>query len=678
MKDLIRIESFIYSKKSYSFLVFVCFILFTSKAQQNNFDSLKILLKSTSVPEKRAKLLIETANSIYISIPDSSISYCEQAESLSKKYNLEVQLAFSLHCESRYLLLKGDLNSSVKKLTQAISLFEKNKEKKGLAKAYSLFSVTLGRLGKNEESLEYLKKAKEIFISLNDTNGIANVLTNMANTYVDVNDTQKGIETLEEYKKLCLPRSDREFFFEISYGNIYFKLDKNIEAINHFKKATQVAQEYNMLDSEITGLTLIAECYKKLKNVIAAKSFYTQALKLSVKHKLVVEEADALKGIINVYEEENDFKNAYYSLKQFKAIEDSIFNLEKIKSINEIENKLKITEKEKIIADQNLNIEKNKVERASLRSILSIVFAGLAVAVIAFILLFYNNRKTKKLFIVIEKQKEEVEFQKEIIEAKNKDVMDSIAYARHIQGSMLPSDKTMKELFKEYFILYKPKDVIAGDFYWTEMIQQKAVIVVGDCTGHGVPGAMVSIVACNALNRAVNEFKLTDAGLIFDKVNQLMQETFSKSDYEVNDGMDGVICIFDLENLKLHVAAAHNPIWITTPTNKTALWDETWILSQINPDKQPIGRFKEKIVPFESKTINVQKGEMIYLFTDGYADQFGGPKGKKFKNKQFQEVLTSISNMPLEKQRDDLNTTIENWKGNLDQVDDILVIGIRV
>jgi serine phosphatase RsbU (regulator of sigma subunit) len=659
-------------------LSFLCVFAIKINAQQAKFDSLKGLLKSTSAPEKRAELLIKIGNSIYISIPDSSITYCEQAEVLSRKYNLEVQLAYSLHCESRYLLLKGDLNSSIKKLTQAIALFEKNKEIKGLAKAYSLNSVALGRLNKNKEGLVYLLKAKDIFIDLHDTDGIANVLTNLANNYCDINETQKGLDALEEYKKLGLPKSDRDFFLEINYGNIYFKLNQFIEAINYYKKATQIAQEYNMLDSEITGLTLIAECYKKLKNVIAAKSFYSSALELSIKNKLMVEEAEALKGITSVYEDEQDFKNAFYSLKQFKSIQDSIFNLEKIKSINDIENKLNITEKEKIIAEQNLNIEKNKVERASLKSSLSIVFAGLAVVVIAFILLFYNNRKTKKLFTLIEKQKEEVEFQKEIIEIKNKDLMDSIVYARHIQGSMLPSDKTMQNLFKDYFVLYKPKDVIAGDFYWTETIENKAVLVVGDCTGHGVPGALVSVVACNALSRAVKEFKLNDPALIFDKVNELMQETFSKSDYEVNDGMDGALCIFDYDKMKLHIAAAHNPIWIITPTLKTEFWDETWVLSQISADKQPIGRFNEKIIPFQSKTISIQKGEMIYFFTDGYADQFGGPKGKKFKNKQFQELIISISKLPLKQQKEQLDTTIENWKGNLDQVDDILIVGIRI
>ncbi|HRG00334.1 MAG TPA: PP2C family protein-serine/threonine phosphatase [Bacteroidia bacterium] len=210
-------------------------------------------------------------------------------------------------------------------------------------------------------------------------------------------------------------------------------------------------------------------------------------------------------------------------------------------------------------------------------------------------------------------------------------------------------------------------------------MNNKPVLAVCDCTGHGVPGAMVSIVACNALSRAIKEFKLVDPALIFDKVNELMQETFSKSDYEVNDGMDGVLCIFDKDSMKLHIAAANNPIWIVSPpTIKTDLWEEPWKLSQISADKQPIGKFKEEVAPFTLKTVSVEKGEMIYLFSDGYADQFGGPKGKKFKYKQLQELLSSIAKLAVDEQLSILDKTISDWQGNLDQVDDILIVGIRI
>lgn len=641
-------------------------------SQNREFDSLKSVLKSTNDPADRAALLIKIARSIYIHNPDSSFPYCQQAEITSKNSNNEVQLGYAFHCEARYYLVKGDLTSSLQKISEAIKLFEKTNEKTGLARCYSLKSVALGRLNKNEETIEYLLRSRTIYEETKDTDGLAGVLTNLSNSYCELKQYDKGFEILNEYRKLNLKRSDRDFFYEISLGKLYFETNKYIEAIDHFKTATQIAKQYKMLDSEITGLTLVAECYTKLNNIIAAKSFYSSAIELSVNNKLIVEEAEALKGIINVYESEQDFKNAYASVKKLKSIEDSIFNIEKIKSINEIENKLQITSKEKIIAEQNLKIEKEKTEQASLKSLLIAVFVGLAFLVIILIVLFKSNQRTKQFLSLIEKQKQEVENQKEIIEIKNKDVMDSIMYARHIQASMLPSVKILSSLFKDHFILYKPKDVVAGDFYWTEKVNENIFFVAGDCTGHGVPGAMVSVVACNSLNRAVNEFKLNDPGLIFDKVNALMQETFSKSDHIVNDGMDGVLCMFDVKNSQLYYTGAHNPILIASNSN------EGNHITILTTDKQPIGRFKENTKPFQTQKVELKKGETIYLYTDGFADQFGGPKGKKYKNKRLQEFLKTISPLDLKTQKEKLNSEFENWRGKLDQVDDVLVVGIRI
>lgn len=660
------------------FLLYFCLSI-DSFSQQQKFDSLKGLLKTTTAPKERATLLVDIAKSIYYSIPDSSIGYCEEAEALSKKNNLEVQLAYSLHCECRYLLLKGDIKATIEKLNAAITIFEKQKELKGLAKAYSLKSIALGRLAKKAEELDYLIKAKNIHISLNDTIGLSNVLPNLANAYNDLGQYQNALNVLEEHQKLNIPKSSHEFYIEVNYGLIYYNQHKIIEALTHFETAVTIAHEYKLLDSEITGITHIAECYQKLNNLEKAQIYYQNALTLATENHLLVEEKDALKGIVDLYEKEKNYNLAFFTLKRLKLIEDSLLNIEKIKSINDIEHKLQLTEKEKIIAEQSLSLEKEKVALAASKNNTLMLIAGLVIVGIAFVFLFYYNGKTKKLYSLIQTQKKEVELQKEIIEIKNKDVMDSIHYAKYIQGSMLPSTKAMNSLFTESFVLYKPKDVVAGDFYWTETISNNPVLAVCDCTGHGVPGAMVSIVACNALNRAINEFKLSSPSLIFDKVNELMQETFSKSDYEVNDGMDGVLCVFDFDNMKLHLAAANNPIWVVSPPSiKTELWKEPWQLSQITPDKQPIGKYKEEITPFTLKTVSIEKGEMIYLFSDGYADQFGGPKGKKFKYKQFQELLISIAGLPLDEQKHALDTSIESWRGGLDQVDDILVIGIRV
>lgn len=651
-----------------------------SFAQQERLDSLRRILQGITTPENRVKFLLDIAKNVYNSMPDSSMSYCEEAEKLSKKHNLEVHYAYSLNCEARYLLLKGDLKNSISKLNEAIGIFERNNEKKGLAKSYSLKAIALGRLNKYKEELDYLLRAKHIYVTNQNKEDLAGVLTNLSNAYCKVNKYQSALDALKELDKLELPENGSKFFTEISYGNIYQSLGQYEEAIAHYEKCVQTAHQFRMIDSEITGLTEIAKCYQELNQIAVAKSYYYQALNLAKFNNLIVEEADALKGIINVFESEKDFRNAFYSLRQFQNIEDSIFNLEKIKSINEVENRLTLAEKEKIIALQNFALEREKVELTASKNRAILLIIGLIAAIGAFLSTFYYSRKTKKLASTIQKQKVEVENQKEIIESKNKDLTDSINYARYIQGSMLPSTKTMNDSFSEHFVIYKPKDIVAGDFYWTENVYGKPTIAVCDCTGHGVPGAMVSIVAGNALNRAIREFKLYNPALIFDKVNQIMQETFTKSeDYTIADGMDAVICVLDYDNRKLHISAANNPVWIVSPPSKDpTVKNESWLLSQIAADKQPIGKYKEESGHFQLKSVNMEKGEMVYLFTDGIADQFGGPKGKKFKYKQLQEVLTSIAKHPCATQKEMLAKIIDDWRGNLDQVDDILIIGIRV
>lgn len=647
--------------------------------QQERFDSLKLLLKQITTPKAKTTLLLDAANSIYNSIPDSSLPYCEEATRLSKKHNLKLQFALSQNCEARYLLLKGDLKSAIIKLNEAIGILENFGDKKGLAKSYSLKAIAVSRLNRHKESVEYLVRAKKLYQAIKNNDGLLAVYTNLSSAYCKLNEYQKALDALKELEKLNYSKDGSEFFIEISYGNIYYNLNQYEEAISHFDKCAQVAQRYKMIDSEITALTKIGECYQKMNRIAEAKSYYFQALNLSRINHLIVEEADALKGIVTVFEHEGDYHNAFTSLKQFKSIEDSIFNLEKLKNINEVENKLNLTEKEKIIAQQNFALEKEKVELASTKNKALLLIAGLIIAVGAFIFSFYISRRTKKLFSLIQRQKKEVEYQKEIIEIKNKDVMDSINYAQHIQSSMLPSAKTMNESFTENFVLYKPKDIVAGDFYWTEKIYDKPILAVCDCTGHGVPGAMVSIVACNALNRAIKEFKLYNPALIFDKVNELMQETFSKSDYDIADGMDGSICVFDYTGKKLHVAGANNPIWIFRNAGLvTEDGDEQWQLIEIEPDKQPIGKFKEEVIPFQLKTKAIEKEDMIYLFTDGFADQFGGPKGKKFKYKQLEELLGSLAMLPCAEQKQKLNKAIEDWQGHLDQVDDILIVGVKI
>ena len=282
---------------------------------------------------------------------------------------------------------------------------------------------------------------------------------------------------------------------------------------------------------------------------------------------------------------------------------------------------------------------------------------------------FYTFRKYISQRRYTSKLKEEAQIKdreaRERLEEKNKEILDSINYAKRIQSAILPSNRAVKAYLKESFVLYKPKDVIAGDFYWLEYHDNKTYFAAADCTGHGVPGAMISLVCNNALNRSVREYNLSDPGKILDNTKELVVEEFGKSDENVKDGMDIALCC--IEGDKLKYAGAYNPLWLVRDKK----------LQKIGADRQPIGSF-EYSKPFKSHEIKLKKGDSIYVFSDGFMDQFGGERGKKYKSLKFQDFLLSIQEENMRKQRELLNNEIEEWRGELEQIDDICIMGVRI
>ena len=254
---------------------------------------------------------------------------------------------------------------------------------------------------------------------------------------------------------------------------------------------------------------------------------------------------------------------------------------------------------------------------------------------------------------------------------KNKEVTDSIKYAKHLQNAILPSNDFIKKLFPHSFVFYKPKDIVSGDFYWFEEWGNKKMFAAVDCTGHGVPGAFMSIVGNNLLNQVINVFGLTQPNLILNELNKGITKRLNQTrdGASVKDGMDIALCAYDHTTGVLEFSGAYTSLWLIRDGK----------IEVIKGDKQPIGLFiGEELKSFTNKQIITQKGDTVYLFTDGYADQFGGPKEKKFKYKQLQEIILSNRHKTMDEQQDALQNAVEAWQGKLDQIDDILVMGIRL
>lgn len=256
-----------------------------------------------------------------------------------------------------------------------------------------------------------------------------------------------------------------------------------------------------------------------------------------------------------------------------------------------------------------------------------------------------------------------------ILRVKNKEILDSINYAQRIQTAILPPTQFIRKNLNQVFILYKPKDIVAGDFYWMEATNEGVLFAVADCTGHGVPGAMVSVICNNALNRSVREYRLTDPGKILDKTREIVTGEFEKSEDDVKDGMDIALC--RLQGERLYYSGAHNPLWIIRNNE----------LIEIKANKQPVGKFDQS-TPFNTHEVKLEKGDYIYLFSDGFADQFGGDSGKiggkKYKTARFKKFLVSIQNLSIEAQKEAINKEFEDWKKDIEQLDDVCILGVKI
>ena len=278
--------------------------------------------------------------------------------------------------------------------------------------------------------------------------------------------------------------------------------------------------------------------------------------------------------------------------------------------------------------------------------------------------------EVKQQNISLESKNLEINNQRQILEEKHKEITDSINYAERIQRSLLASKKMLDDNLNDYFVLFKPKDIVSGDFYWaTTLSNGNFVLVTADSTGHGVPGAIMSIVNIASLKEAIVQ-GIQSPDLILNETRHLVIENLKNDGSEEGgkDGMDASLICIDFGNNEMTCACANNPIWIVRHGE----------LIEIKPDRMPIGKHDKDTTPFRLHTFNLQKGDSIYTLTDGFPDQFGGINGKKFKTKQLQEILMSISNEPMATQKQKLDSAFDQWKGNLEQVDDVCVIGIRV
>ena len=573
--------------------------------------------------------------------------------------------------------------------------------KHSLASALNNLGYYSDHLGQITQALNYYDKSYKIYQQLGDKQGSATALNNIGIIYHHQNDYTNALKAYKESLKMREEigtkyeiasslsniaviygvRGEYEKFHKYSNRSLAFKeeigddrgvaLSLNNMAIQYEKqgeidkaleiyyKALKITQEFGFKSIEATCLNNIGETEFTKGNTKIAKGYANQSYLLAKEIGYPGTILSAARLLSMIYEKEGDGMKALELHKLAVRMKDSLDNDAVNKATVRIQAKY---EYEKIQAIKDKEHEKQlalEQEAKAKQRLVTYAIAG-GLGLVGIFLLFVMNRLK-----VTRKQKSVIEHQKEIVEEAHKEIQDSIVYAKRIQLAILPPTKLVKEYLKESFILYKPKDVVAGDFYWMEHKSGKVLFAAADCTGHGVPGAMVSVVCNNGLNRSVREYGLTDPGQILDKTREIVIQEFEKSEEDVKDGMDIALCCLD--GMKLQYAGAHNPLWIIRDGE----------IIETKADKQPIGQF-DNPEPYKTHSFDLKSGDLIYIFSDGYVDQFGGEKGKKFKSRAFRDLLLSIQDKSMEEQKEIIDEAFEAWKGALEQIDDVCVIGVKI
>jgi serine phosphatase RsbU (regulator of sigma subunit) len=602
-------------------------------------EALDIQLKSMAIQEKYhyADFKLVTIINIGITYQEfydypSALKYYLKGLKLAETLKDTMQIADIQNNIGLIYVNQKEYQRALKLFTSNNTIFKKSKNNQRMASTYLNIGLCYMNLMQADSALSNYNNASLYYQKVGDKPGMIKALNNMGFIFKTKKELDKALTYYQKSLDLSELTESKKDMANVmgNIGYIYKQQHLQLKAKTHLEAALKFAKESGSIEEISYAASYLWDFYKSIND-------YQSALKM---YELYVQ----MKDSISSDEKQKELIKATTKfIYEKKAAADSVANAKQIEI-------------------KNIELNKQSIQIKAKRNQQIALFFGLFIVLI-FSGFLYNR------FKITQKQKAIIENAHQALEVKSKEILDSIVYSKRIQKAILPPERLIKEYLNDAFVLYIPKDIVAGDFYWIDKVKDSVYIAACDCTGHGVPGALVSVVCNNALNRAVNEFSLRLTGQIFDKTRDLVLESFAKSDDEVKDGMDASLACLNIADNTLLWSGANNPLWIYR-NNSNAI-------EEIKPDKQPIG-VAHQFKPFTTHQIELNKNDIIYLFTDGYADQFGGQQGKKLMKAKLRDFILLNAKLNMDEQYAALLKFHHQFKGNNEQVDDICIIGVKV
>jgi len=633
----------------------------------------------------------------------SALDYYVNAQKILENINDEPGLTKVNRNIGNVYYSEGQYDLALESYQKSLALSEKINDLRSVSRCQNNIGIIHMETDRYNWAIEYFNKSLLIKEKIGDRRGVANIYNNLGDVYYK----QKKYKEAEKYYNSSLEIRQKvedhrgTAISLMNIGRVMVEEKNYLQADSNYKESLRIFQEIEDKEYTSTIYNEIADVNHKQGSYEMAVHYAEMSLTISKELNALPLKKDSYELLSKSYEQQYKISEAFHyfklyfeNYKKFVAVKDSIYE-GTVEDLVRQEQRYKVDKKQQEIETQNLILDKQEADEKNLKMQMYFLLLGFAAMIIFAFILFKNYKQKTRANTLLKEQKRELEKANEEIEAQKTEIEDSIIYAQNIQKAVLPSNDFREEILPEHFIFFRPRNIVSGDFFWMKKVKNFVVIAIADCTGHGVPGAFMSMLGFMFLNEIVTTRSLDNAGQILNKLREKVKKSLHQSgkEGEAKDGMDMSFFIIDTESKELQFSGAFNPLYILRDNkdieniekfdregikvynSKDDSVDAT--LFEIKGDRQPIAIYMyEK--EFSNHVFQLKEGDRIYSFTDGYPDQFGGEEGKKFNAKRFKEFLLSIRNHPMYKQKEMITDNFYDWMGEIEQVDDVLLMGLKI